>query len=194
MIICSLLIILLDIYSIENNYIFNILNVLPPSTSLIFKNIILFWIWWRNMFQTSWNRHDKGFHRWMHVRYFLCNQNIFQIIASGWGRGMYNYRLQLLFYLKQTMLVCFTLVVCTNSSQVTGSSSGKIHSVDPLISCSTASILNSTKSFTLSINSSRLTAEQKERKGHRTVLEKKKMASREGRGERWWGSKFIEWK
>lgn len=51
-----------------------------------------------------------------------------------------------------------TLVVRTNSSEVTGSSSGSMHRVEPLISCSTASILYSTKSFTLSINSSRSTA------------------------------------
>lgn len=76
----------------------------------------------------------------------------------GWWKCN-NYRLILLFYWNRL----FTLVVWTNSSQVTGSSSGKTHNVDALISCSTASILNSTKSFTLSIVSSRFTGEAKER-------------------------------
>lgn len=50
-------------------------------------------------------------------------------------------------------------MVWTKASQVTGSSSGRTHSVELLISCSTASILNSTKSFTRSINNSRSTGD-----------------------------------
>lgn len=123
---------------------------------------------------------------------FAREHDIFKMIASRLGeyhdleaaisKTITTY-LILLLCLKQTVI---TLVVWTNCSQVNGSSSGKTHSVDSLISCSTASILNSTKSFTLSINSSRSPGGKWE--GHRDrQMRGKERASIAGRvgDERW---------
>ncbi len=63
------------------------------------------------------------------------------------------------------MYMC-TLVVCTNSSQVHGTSSGNTHSVVVLISWRTASILNSTRSFTLCSRSSRSSVNQEKEPFH----------------------------